>query len=659
MNIDMLVGCMAAVNKAFQENYMKEGNLGLSQIQHALEQMQAALALEAKGLTTKLEEPINTVVRSARGGEIEVNRRVDVMAEGIVNDLRTRINVEVKTGDINNAMAKVNHLTQDAAIAINNAKDKSIDQFFNVWKLSGTQFFEGGAIRTEAGQAIKDGLQGVLKNLKAEKFTEKEIQAAIGSFHFVDEMGNAIRAEVNRKGEIILAPAMDIIFSPDGKLAQVAKDKAGHSPNFGPAMEMLFGPTGKLAMAVVEGTTTTNLGPAVQGLEKKVEQGVTQALDEAGTAASRHSISALGKHIGEGASALGTALTALPMLTDSVKGLGEAWDKPLNSTADYMALFSAAGNTIMQGVQTFEAFANITKIASAAQAVFNAVMAMNPIVLIILAVIALIAAIVLLIVYWDEVKLAVLKAANFISIELQKVGHFFVGVGKLVGQVWDWIVAQTANLGISIVNFFIKIGTDIQNFFIHMVNKVLEMYNKIADSVIGDVLGLEKANLIPEVDVATRLIPPKEVPKIDVDAAFKPAGEIKGGLEEAITEQQATIDRKKAEEAAKQGTPAPGGLPALAGPAIPTEAAPGGPTRPELPGVSAAAAGSAGPVDQSVKIEGGITVNIDADRLAATPEQLVALLSSDEVMRQIAEGLNRLTSQQNFRLGTRSSAANA
>ncbi len=75
MNIDTLVGCMAAVNKAFQENYMKEGNLGLSQIQHALEQMQTALVLEAKGFSTKLEEPINTVVRSAKGGEIEVSRR--------------------------------------------------------------------------------------------------------------------------------------------------------------------------------------------------------------------------------------------------------------------------------------------------------------------------------------------------------------------------------------------------------------------------------------------------------------------------------------------------------------------------------------------------------------------------------------------------------
>src|SRR5262249_3782892 len=157
------------------------------------------------------------------------------------------------------------------------------------------------------------------------------------------------------------------------------------------------------------------------------------------------------------------------------------------------------GGVVSQAGSTIQAFVGVTQLASAAQAVFNAVMAMNPIVLIVMAVIALIVVIVLLIVYWDkvkaalrdnpwisvalamtgiigliiviiaywdEIKLAVLKAANFISIQIQKIGQFFVGLYNLVGMVWGAIIASVENVGISILNAFIRAGVAIQNFFI-------------------------------------------------------------------------------------------------------------------------------------------------------------------------------------------------
>ena len=93
-------------------------------------------------------------------------------------------------------------------------------------------------------------------------------------------------------------------------------------------------------------------------------------------------------------------------LYDQVNALSEAWDKPNKSTKDYMDLVGKMGGVLTQGVQTIQALSGILQIASAAQAVFNAVAAMNPYVLIVIAVIALIAGIALLIIYWDKVKAA-------------------------------------------------------------------------------------------------------------------------------------------------------------------------------------------------------------------------------------------------------------
>ena len=335
-----------------------------------------------------------------------------------------------------------------------------------------------------------------------------------------------------------------------------AENVLGNSPDFSPAMKIAFGPTGKLAEAATAAAQGTNLTAAGEVLEKKIETSVQGAMNEAGNKVSLAGAKALAGKIGEGVTALGNVMTSIPQLYNQVNDLADAWDKPNKSTQDYMDLVGKMGGVLTQGVQTIQALSGVLQIATAAQAVFNAVAALNPYVLIAIAVIALIAAIVLLIVYWDkvkaalrdnpwlavaaalfgiigiivviiaywdEIKLATLKAANFVSIQIQKIGHFFVGLKNLAGMVWDWIVAKLENTGIGIINIFITVGVKIQNFFIDLINAVLGLYNELADSVIGDVLGLSKANLIPAVQLDTKLIPPKEVPKIDVEAAFATA----------------------------------------------------------------------------------------------------------------------------------------
>jgi hypothetical protein len=65
-----------------------------------------------------------------------------------------------------------------------------------------------------------------------------------------------------------------------------------------------------------------------------------------------------------------------------------------------------------------------------------------------------------------------------------------------------------------------------------------------------------------------------------------------------------------------------------------------------------AAPGAARAVDQSMKVEGGIHVDISAERLEANAAQIL----SDHIIRAIHERLNSLRSEQDFRTGIRSSA---
>jgi hypothetical protein len=72
--------------------------------------------------------------------------------------------------------------------------------------------------------------------------------------------------------------------------------------------------------------------------------------------------------------------------------------------------------------------------------------------------------------------------------------------------------------------------------------------------------------------------------------------------------------------------------------------------RPALPGAAAAVA-AAGPVDASVHVQGGITVNINAERL----EVDAARLLSDEIVAQLQARLGALRAEQDFRTGVRAS----
>ena len=660
MDIAQIIATLAQISSAMTIAGTRAGDL-----RHAMEQLRTAFELTAQGFETSVNVEMQAVHRTVDGRALVINRVIDVVAER-AGELQ--LNIENKTGAI---AAAIPTLTE---------------------ALTGTQ---------RNGQLLADlilGAKGQAENLW--RFTEEigprqqqVIEKRFTNYaqFMLDELGmsqeqvrRAIETFRVEGAEEAFQPAIEFIFSKDGPIAQVALREASSSPDFQPAMQAIFGPGGALADAATASASGADLEPALQNLEDKIEEGVTDAMEDAGEAAAAAGAQSLSAQISSGVGALGNVLTSVPQLYTSVQALGEAWDKPLSSTQDYMNVFSALGGTINQGVQVFQALQGVMQLATAAQAAFNVVAAMNPIVLIVLAVAALIAGIALLIAYWDEVKaalrdnpwlavaavlfsvigiiiviiaywdeikLAVLEAANFISIQVQRIGAFFMGVGRLAGMVWGYIVASLVNAGIGIMNTFIELGTSIQNFFIGVINGMLELYNEFAESAVGEFIGLQSAELIPEVDVQTRLIPPREVPEIDVDAAFRTES-ITGGLEESIAAQRAVVDqaqredeerrarRAEEERSAAAAAPTPPTAPALAGsPALPTAA-----------GVSAAAAGAP---DQSVRVEGGITVNINAERLEADASEIL----SDQIIRAIQERLDALRAESSFRTGVRAEAA--
>ena len=669
--MDDLVGCLQQVGVVISAENLRAGNL-----LHAFEQLSLAVRADQANASFAIEQQVKSLAGV---------REIDIIIQRAGEELVRHI--EIKTGtELRTALDEV-QLTKDAFIAAT----KGVQ---NEWVLAGANFEAQGV---EAERIIRQRLESVRKQLEAGPFTDAEVKQALGSFHFVDMLGNAVRAEVTSSGEIIFRESMDVVFGPNGILARDATEAALHSPDFGPAMQVVFGPSGELADAAHDAAQATNLDPAMQGLEDKVEHGVEDALTKAGTEAANKAGQTLGASVAAGATAMGNILTSVPQMYESVTKLGEVWDKPLNSTKAYMDLFAASGAVINQGVQVFQALAGVTQIATAAQAVFNAVMAMNPIVLIVLAVIALIAAIAALIIYWDqvkaalrdnpwlavaavmlgvigiiiviiaywdEIKLAVLKAANFISIQVQRIGMFFAGLGTLIGQVWDWIVGTAANAGIAILNFFITVGTQVQNFFIGIVNGILKLYNEVAESAIGEFVGLEPAELIPEVAVETRLIPPKDVPEINVQAAFAQNGPVTGGLEGQIAAQEQVVakaqqedearrqkqreeDAKKAQAAAPPAAPA--GLPAVPGAPV---GLPAGPAPAGLPaGAAAGVAGAAGG-GMEVRVEGGITINLNAERLELDAAEVL----TDEIVQRLRERLEALGSEAAFRTGARQAA---
>ncbi len=149
-----------------------------------------------------------------------------------------------------------------------------------------------------------------------------------------------------------------------------------------------------------------------------------------------------------------STLSALGMVFDWVFN---AIIDSLNWIAKNWSLIEPTITTIATLVGTFVLLSSAVKVVTTATAIFNAVMAANPITLVCLAIAALIAIIVLLITHWDEVKAAAVAAwewicqawvnaaAWFDTTVIQPIITFFTGLWEGIktaaSAAWDGIVS--------------------------------------------------------------------------------------------------------------------------------------------------------------------------------------------------------------------------
>lgn len=122
-----------------------------------------------------------------------------------------------------------------------------------------------------------------------------------------------------------------------------------------------------------------------------------------------------------------------------------------------------------------------TKIATAAQWLWNAALNANPIGVIIMAVAALIAIIVLLVKNWDKVKEAGAAAWEWIKNAWSKAGEWFSNVGKAIGdgvsKAWSRLKQGAADAWNGIKSIFSKVGSFFSDTFSRAWQKVKDIFS--------------------------------------------------------------------------------------------------------------------------------------------------------------------------------------
>jgi phage-related protein len=141
-----------------------------------------------------------------------------------------------------------------------------------------------------------------------------------------------------------------------------------------------------------------------------------------------------------------------------------------------------------------KAQAAATKIAAVAtkawagiQAVFNAIMAANPVALIVIGVMALIAAIVLLVKNWDKVKEGFTNAGkaigNFFSGAGEKIKSFAGSVAEKVGGAFTALKDKVKDAAQKAVAAFAERFPNLYRFIVDLISKIKEIFGKLIDII--------------------------------------------------------------------------------------------------------------------------------------------------------------------------------
>lgn len=177
---------------------------------------------------------------------------------------------------------------------------------------------------------------------------------------------------------------------------------------------------------------------------------------------------------GDGTSGMiGLIAGAIKNLADTVKIVSDV----IKFTVDLLTGTGTASDIARSAVVgltgafvAFKVVSGIIKIATTAMEIFNAVMALNPIMLLVMAITALVAG---LIYFFTQTKLGQEIWANFISwlqMAWEGIKTFFAGLGTWFSELWTGITTTASAIWQGIVDFIGGIATAIMNFFAPFVD---------------------------------------------------------------------------------------------------------------------------------------------------------------------------------------------
>ena len=171
--------------------------------------------------------------------------------------------------------------------------------------------------------------------------------------------------------------------------------------------------------------------------------------------------------------AIGLIAGAFKLLADGVKIVADTIKFVSDLLTDSGTAGDIARSAVMGLIGAFVAFKVVTgiiKLASAAMAIFNAVMALNPIMLLVMAITALVAG---LIYFFTQTNLGKEIWANFISWlqgAWEGIKDFFSGLGTWFAELWTGITTTASAIWQGIADFIGGIATAIMNFFAPIVD---------------------------------------------------------------------------------------------------------------------------------------------------------------------------------------------
>ncbi len=171
--------------------------------------------------------------------------------------------------------------------------------------------------------------------------------------------------------------------------------------------------------------------------------------------------------------AIGLIAGAFKLLADGVKIVADA----IKFVSDLLTDSGTAGDIARSAVVgltgafvAFKVVTGIIKLASAAMAIFNAIMALNPIMLLVTAITALVAG---LIYFFTQTNLGKEIWANFIEWlkgAWEAIKDFFSGLGTWFSELWTGITTTASAIWQGIADFISGIAQAIMNFFAPIVD---------------------------------------------------------------------------------------------------------------------------------------------------------------------------------------------